>query len=234
MKKKSLILLLLMAFCVMPSPLRAQDLPEYRMEIGVGGGVIGYLGDFNGNIIKNIQPAATIAARYNMNSYTGFKLNLTYGKLKGKSTDVDTYYPEYAGKTLEFSNPMIEMNVAFEYNLVPYGTGREYRGAKRLAPYITMGLGANYIKVSKPEKRNVFTANVPLGLGLKYKIGDRTNLGVEWAMHFSLSDRLDGVKDPYSIKSSGIFKNTDCYSTLLITASYSFMEKCRVCHNEYE
>ena len=41
-------------------------------------------------------------------------------------------------------------------------------------------------------------------------------------MHFSLSDELDGVKDPYSVKSSGAFKNTDCYSALEVTLTYSF------------
>jgi len=61
-----------------------------------------------------------------------------------------------------------------------------------------------------------------------------TTLGVEWAMHFSLSDKLDGKKDPYTVSSSGIFKNTDCYSMLQVTLTYSFMAKCRTCHNEYE
>ena len=81
---------------------------------------------------------------------------------------------------------------------------------------------------------NVFTANLPLGFGVKYKLADRLNLGVEWAVHFSLSDKLDGSPDPYGIKSSGLFKNTDCFSALKATLTYSFMAKCRTCHNEDE
>lgn len=34
-------------------PAKAQEDPEYRMEIGVGGGLMGYLGDFNGNLTKD-------------------------------------------------------------------------------------------------------------------------------------------------------------------------------------
>ena len=79
-----------------------------------------------------------------------------------------------------------------------------------------------------------FTANMPLGVGVKYKIGPRLNLGVEWTEHFSLSDNLDGKKDPYGIESTGLFKNTDCYSTLQITLTYSFSAKCKTCHNEDE
>lgn len=32
------------------------------------------------------------------------------------------------------------------------------------------------------------------------------NIGVDWGIHFSLNDELDGVKDPYGIKSSGLWK----------------------------
>ena len=65
-------------------------------------------------------------------------------------------------------------------------------------------------------------------------MGDRTNLTVEWALHLSLSDKLDGSEDPYGIKSSGLFKNTDCYSLLRVSFTYSFMAKCRTCHNDDE
>ena len=82
-------------------------------------------------------------------------------------------------------------------------------------------------------EKNVFTANIPLGLGLKYKIGERLNLGIEWAMHFSLSDKLDGVEDPYGVKSTGIFKNTDCYSALMLSLTYSFSPKCANCNKDY-
>ena len=130
----------------------------------------------------------------------------------------------------KFDNSLVDLSATYEYNFWPYGTGREYRGAKPLTPFISIGLGATYAKADK----NVFTANLPVGVGVKYKLADRINLGVEWSIHFSMSDHLDGMPDPYSIKSSGMFKNTDCYSALQATISYSFMAKCRTCHNEDE
>ena len=231
---KRTLLLAIAALTTAVANVRAQEQPEYLMEIGAGGGVVGYLGDFNGNITKNLQPAATIVGRYNINSYMAVKLQLAYGKMKGSSEKVKTYYPDYSDKTYTFSNPIGALVAAYEYNFVPYGTGREYRGAKRLAPYVSLGLEANYIRVNGEQKSNVFTMSIPLGIGLKYKLGERANIGLEWAMHFSLSDELDGVKDPYGIKSSGLFKNTDGYTSLMITATYSFNAKCRTCHNEDE
>ena len=41
----------------------------------------------------------------------------------------------------------------------------------------------------------MFTGNVPMGLGVKYKAAERLNVGLEWAVHFSLSDELDGYKE---------------------------------------
>lgn len=213
---------------------RAQDDPEYRMEIGVGGGLAGYLGDFNGNLTKDLQPMASLLARYNFDTYMGLKLNAMFGKMKGKSSDVETYYPKFANEPYTFDNSLVGVDLTFEYNFVPYGTGRDYRGAKRLAPFVFGGIGATYVKIKDGDRSSAFSANVPIGIGVKYKASERMNIGLEYALHFSLTDELDGQKDPYDIKSSGLFKNTDCYSTLQLTVTYSFSAKCRTCHNEYE
>ena len=210
---------------------KAQSDPEYLMEIGAGAGMVNYLGDFNGSITGNMQPMATLMLRRLFNPYMGLRLHASYGKLKGSSADVKTYYPEYQEKAYEFSNTLADAGIVFEYNMWPYGTGRDYRGAKRLTPYIFGGLGATYVKT---EDKSVVTANIPIGIGVKYKIGDRMNLGLQWAAHFSLNDELDGRKDPYTVESTGAFKNTDGYSTLTLTLTYSFKSKCRTCHNEDE
>jgi len=223
---------LLLLFAVLP--IQAQDDPEYRMEMGGGIGVIGYLGDFNSKLTKNLQPMSTIMARYNFNPYMGLKLNASYGKIKGSSKDVKTYYPIYAEQPYTFNNQLVDVALTYEYNFWPYGTGRDYRGAQRLTPFVFGGLGFTYVKLKNSDKKNDFTANVPIGLGLKYKVTERMNLGLEWAIHLSMSDNLDGSKDPYGIKSEGMFKNTDCYHTLQLTLTYSFWAKCRTCHNQDE
>ena len=208
---------------------RAQDDPQYRMEIGAGVGMVTYEGDFNGNILKNLQPMGALVGRYNFDPYKDLRLNLAYGKLKGSSDNVKTYYPDYQEQSYSFHNTVIDMSLVFEYNFWPYGTGRDYRGAKPFTPYIFGGLGATYVN---GEQKNVFTANVPLGIGAKYKVNERLNVGLDWTIHFSLSDELDGVKDPYRVKSSGMFKNTDCYSMLQLSVTYSFSAKCRTCNKE--
>lgn len=207
----------------------AQEDDMYKMEIGAGLGLVSYEGDFNGSITKGAQPGASLLLRRVFNPYMDVRLDLMYGKLKGSSEKQNTYYPDFQQEKYDFSNTLIDASLTYEYNFWPYGTGRDYRGAQKLTPFVFLGIGATYVKT---EQKGVFTGNLPLGVGVKYKIGKRVNLGVEWAIHFSLSDELDGVKDPYMIKSSGMFKNTDCYSALQLTLTYSFMQKCRTCNSD--
>ncbi|MCF2638054.1 DUF6089 family protein [Prevotella dentalis] len=224
--RKGLVTLLMLCATLTAS---AQQDDEYLMEIGGGVGMVSYQGDFNGKITSGMQPAGAIVWRRLLNPYMGFRVTGMMGKLKGDATRVETYYPDETTRAYSFDRSFTDVSVTYEYNFWPYGTGRDYRGAKRLTPFVFGGIGATY--VSGGEKK-VFTANVPIGLGIKYKLKERLNVGLEWSMHFSLSDELDGMADPYGIKSSGAFKNTDCYSGLMLTLTYSFKSKCRTCNND--
>ena len=224
--RKGLVTLLMLCATLTAS---AQQDDEYLMEIGGGVGMVSYQGDFNGKITSGMQPAGAIVWRRLLNPYMGFRVTGMMGKLKGDATRVETYYPDETTRAYSFDRSFTDVSVTYEYNFWPYGTGRDYRGAKRLTPFVFGGIGATY--VSGGEKK-VFTANVPIGLGIKYKPKERLNVGLEWSMHFSLSDELDGMADPYGIKSSGAFKNTDCYSGLMLTLTYSFKSKCRTCNND--
>ena len=151
------------------------------MEIGGGAGLTGYLGDFNGKLTRDLQPMASVVARRLLNPWAGFKFNASWGKLKGSSADAESYLPEFRDDQLSptreglpytFSNTLVDVSAVFEYNFLPYGTGRDYRGAKRLVPFIFGGLGGTFVNGGG---KSTFTCNVPIGLGVKYKIADRLN-----------------------------------------------------------
>ena len=251
----------LSVFCITAT---AQDDVEYRMEIGGGIGMMTYEGDFNGSVLSgdNTSPSAMLILRRVINPYSALRFAVGYGRLKGSSASLKTYYPdintaghkEEASATYDFSNSLADFAATYEYNFLPYGTGRDYRGAKRVTPFVSLGIGFTYVNskngtadlsdVGTAAKedggeslqmtggKGVFTANLPLAFGVKCRIGDRLNLSAEWAFHLSLSDKLDGVKDPYRIRSSGFCKNTDCYSNIQISLTYSFWEKCSTCNKD--
>lgn len=224
-----MVLIALIVFQVMLfTPVQAQDEPEYRMEIGTGAGLMNYIGDYNGKLLKGMQPMGGLVAKYKLNPRMAWAATLSHGGLKGEQANAETWYPESRALPADFSTKLTDFSVKFEYNFWPFGTGREYHGAQPLTPFVSMGAGLAFASGSS----STTAFQLPLGFGVKYKVADRLNLSAEWLMHISGSDKLDGVRDPYGIKSSDLFKNTDCYTTLMLSLTYEFMEKCKTCHND--
>jgi hypothetical protein len=218
--------LLLAAFLLPAADVLAQDEPEYRTEVGAGAGLITYTGDFNGNILKGMQPWGTLVARYHLNPRMALAVNIGTGKIKGSTDDVEEAWSPI--ERYEFNNQITEADFRYEYNFWAYGTGQEYRGARRFVPFITLGLGLTH----HSGDNSGITMNLPIGAGVKWKIASRMNLTAEWVMRFTPCDNLDGKEDIYGIKSSGLFKNTDCYSVFQVGLSYDLWAKCKTCNND--
>lgn len=225
----SLRLLLALGLAFASAATQAQDDPEYRAEIGGGVALTAYQGDLNSSITANMQPTLSVMGRYKFNPRMALAFTISKGKLKGSTDKVATWLPNYQAARYEFDNSLWNIGLRYEYNFLAYGTGREYRGAERFTPFIAGGIGATVVSGSSPSE---FTLNFPLGAGVKYKVSKRVNMTLDWTMHFSLSDNLDGVVDPYGIESSGLFKNADSYSVLSLTISYDIWAKCLTCNKE--
>ena len=230
-------LIALFALCFMATTMSAQDEPEYRLELGAGVGLMNYLGDMNGNLLRGMKPAGSLVVKYKPNPRMAWALIGSYGSLKGSSATAKTWYPSMSERMADFNTSLVDVSVRYEYNFWPFGTGREYYGAKKLTPFIALGLGASIANAKLTQdgiqtKSSSVAGQLPIGLGVKYKMGAQLNLAVEWMMHFTAGDKLDGIKDPYGIESSGLFKNTDCYSMLGLTLTYDLWAKCKTCHND--
>lgn len=205
--------------------LRAQE--DYRFDMGGGLGMTGYLGDANtANLWSNPSWDAELLFRYMLNPRFAFKTNFYVGGLRGDSSKMTNVFP--GGETYKFSTTFYELGEMFEFNFFNYGMGESYRKLKRFSPYISAGLGVTAWTVDG-KMGAAFT--IPLGVGVKYKLSERWNLGFEFIMKKTFSDRLDGdsLKDPLGIKSS-FMKNTDWFSTMSLTISYEFSKRCAVCN----
>lgn len=206
-------------------PLAAQE--DYRFDIGAGIGMTGYLGDANNaNLYQNPGWDAEILFRYIYNPRFNFKTNFYVGSLRGDSSQMSDVFPTH--ESYKFSTIFYELGETVEFHFFNYGMGETYRRLKRWTPYIVAGVSVTAWTVDK-NPGVAFT--IPFGIGFKFKPSLRWNLGLEFLMKKTFTDKLDGplLADPHSIK-SGFMKNTDWYSTLTLSISYEFSKRCAVCH----
>lgn len=229
-------LLMILTLC-MPLTLAAEDM-EYKMDIGGGVGLSHYWGDAN----TGTSFMGAVTCRRIFNPHLALKMSLAVGGVKGDTqgwyipTDAYTAGTEGGQKLMEysFSRTVMDFGAQFEVNFLGYGIGAGYKKLSRITPYALIGFGVTIgMGGGAPAKGGI---NFPIGLGVKYKVKPRLNIGAEWAMHFTTTDGLDitreqrQLNDPYGIE-SGFMKNKDNYSFLMFFITYDICPKLRKCNN---
>jgi len=223
---------------------RAQngELLMYQQEIGGGIGLSSYIGDAGGGFLSRPGFMGTLLWRYNFNPRMVLKANLGMGHISG--TTKGQFYPTDAGSETpeggtpaqdrRFGRNILDLGLQFEFNFLGYGRGEAYKGLSPWTPYLLAGVGVTVgMGGGGPAAGGM---NIPLGVGFRYKVRPRLNLGLEWTVRFTTTDRLDDngqrplLKDPYGIK-SGMFKNKDCYMLAYIFLTYDISPKYRKCNN---
>lgn len=203
-------------------PMTAQD---YRYEIGPALGVSGYLGDVNtSNMYRHPGIVGGGIFRYNINSRWALKANALYAGISGNSKDIKSVFP--GGAEYEFKSNLIDMGAQIEFHFLNFGLGAKYKNLKRWSPYMTLGIGGVF---STGTGKNGFSAVLPLGAGVKFRVKERLNLGFEFTMRKAFGDNLDGMSDLYRIE-HGFAKNTDWYSVAMFTVTFEFSKRCTKCH----
>ncbi|MDL2224132.1 DUF6089 family protein [Bacteroidales bacterium OttesenSCG-928-M06] len=198
---------------------------EYRYEVGGMAGTSMYMGDANPiSLGKGWNPAGGLIFRNNLNFRWALKADLMMGRITGNTTNTDNVFPY--NSEASFSRNFFELGGQIEFNFLPYSDKFAYLNTSKVTPYIFTGLGVTF---APGKGRNFFGINLPLGVGVKYKLKNRLNLGLEWAVHKLFSDSFDtpyypdgfGLDNPYKIDSS-IFKNKDWYNTILLSVTWEF------------
>ena len=177
----------------------AEEEVEYKMDMGAGLGGCFYMGDANGVPFANLSAMGAITARRIFNPRMALKANLAFGHIHG-ATDgflpIDAYSktPEGGIPTkVNFSRNVLDLGAQFELNFWGFGTGVGYKGNSRITPYILAGAG---ITIGMGGGGGTCAGmNIPFGVGVKYKLKPRVNLGFEWTIRFSTTDKLDATPE---------------------------------------
>lgn len=196
---------------------------EYKFEIGGMAGTSFYMGDANKTtLFKNLNFAGGAVFRYNQNFRWAFKGNIAVGGVSGDTKTSGNIFPH--GANVSFSRTFYEVGAHVEFNFFSYSDMYTYLGTKRFTPYIFTGIGATMAS----GDNSFFGINWPFGIGLKYKIKNRLNLGFEFSFRKLFDDSFDkpskdgfGLEDPYEIKSN-VLKNKDWYSLAMFSVTWDF------------
>ena len=237
-------LTILAIMLVMTYMVRAQDneLLEYQQEIGAGIGISSYVGDASKGFMRHPRFMGTAIWRRNLNPRMVVKTNIAMGHISGNTEgiyipkDAESKTPEggQPAETIYFARNIVDFGAQFEFNFLGYGMGASYKGLKRWTPYLLAGAGVTLVMGGGAKVAAGLC--IPLGVGFRYKIRPRLNLGVEWTYNFTTTDKLDDaaydthLDDPYGI-TSGIFKNKDSYTKLGVFITYDIAPKYRKCNN---
>lgn len=204
---------------------------EFKYEIGGAAGTSFYLGDANKRkFYLNSGINVGVLFRYNLSLHWSLKSSLLAGNVSGDSKNEDNSFP-FQQQTA-FERKFAELGTQAEFNFLPYSDKFSYMGTKIYTPYIFAGAGLTYATGEK----DFYGLNMPFGVGFKYKLKNRMNIGIEFSMRKLFRDDFDvtsgnnewNLNNPYDINSS-ILKNQDWYSLTMIFLTWDFSSRDEPC-----
>lgn len=204
----------------------AQSAP-YKFDIGAQLGMSGYLGDANrASLMKHPGFDGELSFRYIANTRFAFRGVFSALGISGNTADMDNILPGAAA--YGFTSTVYDLGARAEFNFFSYGIGETYKRLRRWTPYLTLGIGAC---ISSSGGETSVAPTLPMGAGIKFKLKERINLGIEFTMTKAFGDKLDGpvLNDLNGIKTA-FYKDTDWFSRLTIGISYEFGKRCETCH----
>ena len=191
------------------------SLDQYRAEIGLMGGTSFYIGDANPTKIFN-RPGLALGGlvRYNINPRYSLKLSAMYAAVAGDTRDYPNKFPMDAHAAFERS--FWDMGLNLEFNFIDYGLPSYTNDSQWFSPYIFVGIGFTASQDDLNEMMRL-DFNFPYGVGVKFKIAHRFNVGAEWSLHTLFTDSFDVTNSSNKILDNpygfyGMKKNNDKYS----------------------
>lgn len=228
-KLRAFLLMVLLA-CFGIGTIQAQD--RYVGELGIFGGDTYYNGDANSRtIFLENHLAFGGLVRYFLNDRGVLKFDIIRGKVSGDTRNFENVLPD--GLEASFSQRYWDLGLHLEHNFLKYGFESWDREVKRHTPYVLIGPG---ITIHDHWRGNIISFNVTFGMGYKFKLWKRWNVGFEWSMRKLFVDNFDVVdneskilNDPYRMGHKA-FKNNDYYTCAVAYISMDLIRRKSRCN----
>jgi hypothetical protein len=181
-----------------------------QRELGFLGGASYYIGDINprGHFLSS-HPAVGIFFRYSTNYRYAFRFGFNYGNLSGN--DSKSKEADQRERNLSFRTKLYEFHSIAEFNFVEYRIGHD---RYRFTMFVFAGLAGFYfdpqasitgsyesLRGQHTEDQGKsypkFQISIPFGVGIKWNVGERCGLGLEWGPRRTFTDYIDDIKGSY-------------------------------------
>ena len=192
-------------------------------EIGLGVGAFNYSGQLS-PVYNPIffRPAGTVFYRYNPTPVIALRSGLYFGRLYAEDKGNN---PVPALRDASFATTIVEASAIVEYNFLNY---RALDDPIKFSPYLAGGLGFFLSKNSTSGGGESFQVCMPMGMGIKYKLGKQINLGAELIARRTFTNNLDGVGNlVINNHQTADSYRKDWYYYTAVNISYTFYDvKC--------
>ncbi len=203
----------------------ASQVLAQKNEIGGGIGALNYIGEISPfyNPV-NLRPAVNVFFRRNISPVVAARFALTVGNLSATESGAQAVA---AARKASFNGLLTDASVTFEYNFFDYILNYiDRKQASKYSPYLTAGISLYNIQ-GKAANGNSLDRNthiaIPIGVGIKYMLNEKWNLGAELVARKTFSDKLDGIADnKINNKLASDPSDTDYYYYLGFNISYTF------------
>ncbi len=205
---------------------------EYKYEIGAATGISSYMGDANRTrLFLHPKIAGGALFRYNINLQWAIKANILGGSISANTAYSGNRFPMEQKET--FQRSFADIGSQIEFHFFRYSSEYGYLGTRPYTPYLFIGMGGTVAA----GKNSFYGVNMPIGIGFKYKLKNRINIGAEISTRKLFRDNFDVTKQtqgwsldaPFGIESS-FLKNQDWYSFAMIYLTWDFGLREDPCH----
>ena len=215
---KTLTAILAVIMCFYSSVGYAQEPIVQEGEFGVGIGAAHYFGDLNTRArLNRPKIAAGIFFRKNFGNYIAARVVANFAQL-GYSDIYNTHNEFMRLRNLSFNTNVWELSLRGDFNFFRFLPGDP---DFNFTPFISLGVGVfsydpyAYLQGQKYLLRPLGTEGqgsslypdrkpygsmalcIPIGVGFKYALNDRFNIGLEITHRFTTTDYLDDVSKTY-------------------------------------
>jgi hypothetical protein len=216
MKKVTAILFVAICICSVKS--HSQEPIVQEGEFGIGVGAAHYFGDLNTRArLNRPKMAAGMFFRKNFGNYIAARVVANFAQL-GYSDVYNTHNEFEHLRNLSFNTNIWELSLRGDFNFFRFLPGDpDYRftpfislgvgvfsydpyayleGVKYyLRPLGTEGQGSSLYPDRKPYGSMAFC--IPIGVGFKYAVNEKFNIGLEITHRFTSTDYIDDVSKTY-------------------------------------